>query len=270
VRPVTLITGASTGIGAELAHVFAENGHELVVVARSEDRLEALADAIAAKGGKRPIVLSLDLGRRDAVSKIAADLIMRGVEPKFVVNNAGFGLVGPATSLDRDEQLAMIDLNIRALTELSLAFVESLTRHRGGILNVASIAAFLPGPGMAVYYASKAYVLSFSEALHRELSKSGVRVTALCPGPVATEFQSRAGIRAGGIGETGILAVPARRVAELGYRGLMAGKRVVIAGAGNKLAVFFIRLIPNALLLPIIGRQMLDARDRASPSRPAL
>ena len=269
-RPVTLITGASSGIGAELAHVFAENGHELVVVARREERLEALADAIAAKGGKRPTVLSLDLCRRDAVSKIAADLIVRGLEPEYVVNDAGFGLVGPAAGLDRDEQLAMIDLNIRALTELSLAFVESLARHRGGILNLASIAGFLPGPGMAVYYASKAYVLSFTEALHRELAKAGVRVTTLCPGPVATEFQSRAGMRAGSIGETGILALSARRVAEIGYRGLMAGKRVVVAGAANRLALFFIRLVPNALLLPVVGSRMSDARSRSSPSRPAL
>ncbi len=138
--------------------------------------------------------LSVDLEKRDAVSSLAAELTARGVEPQIVVNNAGFGLVGRAAALGRDEQLAMIDLNIRALTELSLAFVDSLARHRGGILNVASVAAFMPGPGMAVYYASKAYVLSFSEALHQELSPRGIRVTALCPGPVPTEFQARAGI----------------------------------------------------------------------------
>jgi len=194
VRPVALITGASAGIGAELARVFAEHGHELVLVARREDRLAALADEIAAGGRQRPTFLRVDLERRDAVSGLAAELTSRGLEPQIVINNAAFGLVGRADKLSRDEQLAMIDLNVRALTELSLAFVESLARHRGGILNVASVAAFMPGPGMAVYYASKAFVLSFSEALHQELSERGVRVTTLCPGPVPTEFQARAGL----------------------------------------------------------------------------
>ena len=256
-KAITLITGASAGIGAELARVFAENGHELVLVARRRDRLDALADDIAAAGRPRPTVLTADLEQRDAVAGLAAELSSRGLEPAIVVNNAGFGLSGLAAALDRNEQLAMIDLNIRALTELSLAFVDSLARHRGGLLNVASVAAFLPGPGMAVYYASKAYVLSFTEALHRELSARGIKVTALCPGPVATEFQARAGISLDRSGD--ILALPAKRVAQLGYRGLMRGQRVVIAGAGNKVVVFLLRLIPNALLLPTVARRMRNA-----------
>jgi short-subunit dehydrogenase len=158
-RPVTLITGASAGIG-ELARVFAEHGHELALVARREHRLLELAEEIAAAGRPRPTVLSVDLERPGAASLLAAEFNARGLEPANVVNNAGFGLVGQAARLDRNEQLAMIDLNVRALTELSLAFVDSLARHRAGILNVASLAAFLPRPGMAVYYASKAYVLS--------------------------------------------------------------------------------------------------------------
>ena len=258
-RPVTLITGASSGIGAELAHVFAEHGHELVLTARREAELEALAGAIAAAGHARPLVLPLDLVQRDAVARLAAALTASGVEPDNVVNNAGFGLAGDAAALDRDDQLAMIDLNMRALTELSLAFADSLVRHRGGLLNVASIAGFLPGPGMAVYYASKAYVLSFSEALHQELKARGVRVTALCPGPVATGFQVRAGLRAGGIGEGGLLALPARRVAEIGYAGLVAGKRVVVAGLGNKLAVSFMGMMPHALLVPLAAYGMRRA-----------
>ena len=135
-----------------------------------------------------------DLQRGDAVRAIGDALAVQGVEPQFMVNNAGFGLLGTAVSLDRAEQLAMIDLNVRMLTELSLAFVDSLARHRGGILNVGSMAGFLPGPGMTVYYATKAFVLSFSEALHSELKWRGVRVTVLCPGPVPTEFAARAGI----------------------------------------------------------------------------
>ena len=185
-RPVTLITGASAGIGTALAHVFARNGHELVLIARRKERLEALSEEIAAKGHPRPLFLPVDLESRDAVERIEDMLIMLGLEPDVVVNNAGFGLVGESARLDRAEQLAMVDLNVRALTELSLAFVDSLERHRGGILNVASVAAYLPGPRMAIYYATKAYVLSFSEALHRELKPRGVRVTVLCPGPVPT------------------------------------------------------------------------------------
>jgi hypothetical protein len=262
-KPIALITGASAGIGAELARVFAEHGHELVLVARREARMAALAEEIAAGGRPRPTVLAVDLGQRDAVSQIAEALASRGLEPAIVVNNAGFGLTGPVAGLDRDEQLAMIDLNVRALTELSLAFVESLARHRGGILNVASVAAFLPGPGMAVYYASKAYVLSFSEALHRELAGRGVRVTALCPGPVPTEFQARAGWQAGAGGAAEqMLSLPAERVARIGYRGFMRGKRVVIAGTGNRIAVFLMRLVPNALLLPFIGQRMREMRRK--------
>jgi short-subunit dehydrogenase len=198
-------------------------------------------------------VLSVDLERRDAVSRIAAELAARGLEVANVVNNAGFGLIGPATGLSRDEQLGMVDLNVRALTELSLAFVEGLARHRGGILNVASVVAFMPGPGMAVYYASKAYVLSFSEALHQELAGRGIRVTALCPGPVPTEFQARAGLR-GGDRMQDVLSLSAVRVAQIGYDGFMRGRRVVVAGLGNRIAVFVLRLLPHGLLLPLMER----------------
>jgi hypothetical protein len=257
--PVTLVTGASSGIGAALARVFAANGHALVLIARREARLSALADEIAATGKPRPIVLPLDLARRDAVSQIAQALAERGLEPANVVNNAGFGLAGSAAALDRAEQLAMIDLDVRALTELSLAFVDSLARHRGGILNVASVAGFLPGPGMAVYYASKAYVLSFSEALHRELADRGVRVTALCPGPVPTEFQARAGLRLGTAER--ILTVSAEDVARAGYAGFMRGRRVVVPGLGSRLAAAIVRVVPNALLL-----RVADSRPRAVPA----
>jgi len=251
-KPVTLITGASAGIGAELARVFAKHGHELVLVARREDRLIALADEIAAAGRPRPAVLAIDLEQRDAAARIAAELSSRGLEPAIVVNNAGFGLAGAAVALGRDEQLGMIDLNIRALTELSLAFVDSLARHRGGILNVASIAAFLPGPGMAVYYASKAYVLSFSEALHHELLARGIRVTVLCPGPVDTEFQARAGITA--IAGSQFLACSADRVAAAGYSGLMRGQRVVVPGAGNKLVTMLPRILPRRFMMREVAR----------------
>src|SRR5882672_4116307 len=196
-RPVTVITGASAGIGVALARVFAKNGHALALVARRADRLNALAGEIAAAGGARPIVIAADLTQDGSAHRIGEALAAVGAEPQYMVNNAGFGLLGRAAERDRAEQLAMIDLNVRVLTELSLAFLESLARHRGGILNVGSLAGFLPGPGMAVYYASKAYVLSFSEALHSELAARGVRITVLCPGPVPTEFGARAGSKNG-------------------------------------------------------------------------
>jgi short-subunit dehydrogenase len=246
-RPVTLITGASAGIGSALAHVFARHGHELLLIARREQRLAELADAIAAQGHKRPLLLPLDLARPDAVERIDHALASLDVEPEYVVNNAGFGLFGAADALDLNEQLSMIDLNVRLLTDLSLAFIAVLQRRRGGILNVASVAGFLPGPGMAVYYASKAYVLSFSEALHRELKPRGVRVTVLCPGPVPTEFQGRAGVRT--TREQPLFTQSPERVAQEGYRGLMSGRRLVIPGFANKLVTFLLRLTPRHLAL---------------------
>jgi hypothetical protein len=257
-RPITLITGASAGIGAALAHEFAAHGHELVLVARREQALGALADAIAAKGANRPTVLRADLARADAVQGIAEALDQRGLEPDVVVNNAGFGLLGAADELDRAEQLAMVDLNVRVLTDLSLAFIDSLKRRRGGILNVASIAAFLPGPGMAVYYASKAYVLSFSEALHRELKPKGVRVTVLCPGPVPTGFQARAGMSDDALPR--ILTRSAEQVARDGYRGLMEGRRVVVPGSANRVVTTAVRFTPHRILLDLIARQQRGRR----------
>jgi short-subunit dehydrogenase len=249
-KPVTLITGASAGIGRALAHVFAANGHALALTARRAPQLQALADAIAAGGHSRPHVIAVDLARTGACARIEAELRAAGVEPQFVVNNAGFGLLGAAADLDRAEQLAIIDLNVRALTDLSLRFIDSLARHRGGLLNVASVAGFMPGPGMAVYHATKAYVLSFSEALHRELKPMGVRVTALCPGPVDTEFQARAGIP--GSYFPSRLARSAERVAREGYDGLMRGRRVVIPGTHNKVAALLPRLLPRGLMLSMV------------------
>jgi short-subunit dehydrogenase len=248
--PVTLITGASTGIGAALADVFAAQGHALVLVARREAQLTALADAIERRGLQRPQVMAVDLTQVGATSRIADELRRRGLEPEIVVNSAGFGLMGQATTLDRAEQLAMIDLNVRVLTDLSLRFLDGITRRRGGILNVASVASFMPGPGMAVYHATKAYALSFSEALHRELAPQGVRVTVLCPGPVATEFQARAGIPEGYFPR--ILARSAERVAREGYEGLMQGRRVVITGTGNRITAFLPRLLPRGVMLWLV------------------
>ncbi len=255
---VTLITGASAGIGTELARVFASNGHRVALVARRADRLKTLSGEITAAGGTAPIVISCDLEQSDAGDKIAGALAAEGVEVEFVVNNAGFGLFGNAIEMDRVEQLGIIALNIRAVTDLSLRFSDQLIRHRGGILNVGSIAGFLPGPGMAVYYASKAYVLSFSEALRRELAPRGVRVTVLCPGPVPSEFQARAGFAPGY--DSTVLNVSASDVALAGYRGLMANKRAVLPGLGIKIVPFLLRLFPRGFILGAVGLFQLRKR----------
>jgi hypothetical protein len=255
---VTLITGASAGIGAELARVFASNGHRLAIVARRADRLKALAAEIAASGRRAPIVIPCDLEAADAGDKIAQALAAEGLEVEFIVNNAGFGLMGQAVELDRPAQLGIVDVNVRALTDLSLRFADSVIRNRGGILNVASIAGFLPGPGMAVYYASKAYVLSFTEALRGELGPKGVRVTALCPGPVPTEFQDRAGFEPGF--DSAVLNVSAAKVADAAYRGLMANKRAVLPGFGIKLVPLMLRLFPRGFILAAVAKFQIRKR----------
>jgi short-subunit dehydrogenase len=255
---VTLITGASSGIGAELARIFASNGHRVALVARRTDRLETLAGEIVASGGAVPMVIPCDLEQPDAGDRIAATLAAADVEVEFVVNNAGFGKFGHAIKIDLSEQLGMVAVNIRAMTDLSLRFSDSLVRHRGGILNIGSIAGFMPGPGMAVYYASKAYVLSFTEALRGELGPLGVRVTALCPGPVPSEFQSRAGFKPGF--DSVILNVSAANVALAGYRGLMANKRAVMPGLGIKIVPVLLRLFPRGFVLAAVAKLQLRQR----------
>jgi short-subunit dehydrogenase len=256
-KPVTVITGASAGIGAALARVFAAHGHDLVIVARREAQLKAVADEIAASGRRRPHLMAIDLARWDAGGCIAEGLLAHGVEPMAVVNNAGFGCSGDAAALDREEQIEMIDLNVRAVTDMSLRFVDSLERNHGGILNVASIAGFLPGPGMAVYHATKAYVLSFTQALHEEFKPRGIRVTALCPGPVETEFQARAGIARDHFVRP--LVRTADRVARDGYDGFVQGRLVVVPGFHNWLATELPRVLPRALM------QVLSRAGQRSP-----
>lgn len=255
---VTLITGASAGIGAELARIFAANAHRVALVARRADRLETLAAEIRAKGGPEPIIIASDLGKSGSIDEIVARLAAAGVEVEYLVNNAGYGLFGRAVEMDREDQLGIIDVNIRALTDLSLRFAGSIAALRGGILNVASIAGFLPGPGMAVYYASKAYVLSLSEALHQELGKKGVRVTALCPGPVPTEFQIRAGFEPGL--DSMVLNVPPAEVARQAYHGLMNNKRLVIPGIGVKIVPFLLRFFPRGFVAAAVSGLQLRRR----------
>jgi short-subunit dehydrogenase len=257
-HPITLITGASSGIGVALARVFARNGHALALVARRKARLESLADEIERSSGKRPLVIVADLAKPDAPARIAQALAAAETEPQYVVNNAGFGLFGAAMERGRDDQLKMIDVNMRALTALSLLFTPSLERYRGGVLNVGSMAGFMPGPGMAVYYASKAYVRSFTDALHREWRRRGIRVTNLAPGPVPTEFGQRAGVRADTAPQ--LLTQSAERVAEAGYRALMRGRALAVPGALNRVAIALSRFAPTALLLSVIERRQAQRK----------
>jgi short-subunit dehydrogenase len=244
--PVCLITGASSGIGAALAREFARHGHTLVLTARRQAELDRLADEIARGGRPRPHVIAADIASEDGADALQRGLAERGLDVSILVNNAGFGLLGEAAKLDAHQQLSMIDLNVRALTDLTLRFIDSVSRHKGGILNVASIAGFLPGPGMTVYHASKAYAVSFSEALHAELAPQGVKVCALCPGPVPTGFLSRAGIPHDYFPR--FLARSADRVARAGYAGFMRGQRVVVPGLPNRVLTLLPRIIPRGLI----------------------
>ena len=256
-RPVALVTGASGGIGAALARVFARHGHDLALVARSADGLEALATEIAATGRARPLVIVADLAAPGGIGHVLDALAGAGAGVAILVNNAGYGLLGDVAAAEAGGQLGIVDLNVRALLDLTLRCLPDVRAARGRILNVASIASFMAGPGMAVYYASKAFVSAFSRALSEELKGSGVTVSVLHPGVTKTGFQARAGMIRAGMAGTGLdtmRGASALSVAEAGYAGLMAGRRAIVPGLGNKASALLLPLIPDAVLLPIIYR----------------
>jgi uncharacterized protein len=244
-----LVTGASSGIGAELARLLAADGYDVVVVARRATELEALA---ADLGGARVIVA--DLADQSSPAKLAAEV----PDVDVLVNNAGVGDYGPFSDADLAKTLAMIQLNVAALTELTRRYVPGmLARGHGRVLNVASTAAFQPGPLMAVYYATKAYVLSFSEAIAEELRGTGVTVTALCPGPTASGFQAGAAMERSRLVK-GRRLPSAAAVARAGYRALRRGDVVAVVGAGNKLLAASIRFTPRPVIRRLVKR-MQDA-----------
>jgi len=257
-RDVTLVTGASQGIGAELARALAAEGSDLALTARSAAALEALADVIAATGRPRPLVLVEDLAVPGAADRLAEALAAAGARATGLVNNAGYGLNGEVADLPRADQVGIIDLNVRALVDLTLRLLPDIIAARGRILNVASTAAFQPGPGMAVYYASKAFVLSFSEALAFELKPRGVTVTALCPGPTHSGFQARAGLDSALF--DAITPMPAATVAQDGVAALRRGQPVVISGLKNRIMAGLSPLMPRGLVLAAIAR--LQAKRR--------
>jgi uncharacterized protein len=253
-KETALITGASGGIGLDLTRLFARDGCDVVLVARSEEKLREIAAELTAKHGITAHVIASDLARPDAAAEIVKMLTDRGVTVDALVNNAGLGSSGPFLESDLRGELEMIQVNIVALTQLTKLLLPGMVaRRRGRILNVASTASFQPGPLMAVYYATKAYVLSFSEALAEELRNTGVTVTALCPGPTETAFAAVAGV---GTVRLFTLMKPASSaaVARTGYEAMKRGRRVVVHGLMNKLLTQSLRATPRRVVTLIVRK----------------
>jgi hypothetical protein len=246
-QPIALVTGASAGLGTDFARQLSADGARLLLVARRKERIDALAAEI---GNARAV--ALDLAESDAAQRLMADVAAHGEHVDLLVNNAGFGLAGRFAEQDGRRLRQMIDLNCSVLTDLAHAVLPGMIeRRRGGVLNVASTAAFQAGPGMAVYFASKAYVLSFTEALHEEVARHGIHVTALCPGPVTTEFAEVAGFAKAQLFNK--LGARSADVVAAALAGLDRNQAIVIPGALNKVGVQSGRLLPRAALRKIVG-----------------
>jgi hypothetical protein len=244
---VALITGASAGLGVEFARQLSKRGHRLVLAARRKERLDELAKEL---GNARAV--AIDLSKANAAAKLVVDIEAAGEEVELLVNNAGFGLIGQFAELDAKRLRQMIDLNVGTLTDLCRAIApQMIKRKSGGILNVASTAAFQPGPKMAVYFATKAFVLSVSEALHEELKPHGIHVTCLCPGPTRTEFGEVAGF--GGNGMFDRVAMESPEVVEAGLAGLDKNRAVIVPGLVNKAVAASTRFAPRSIVRKIAG-----------------
>jgi len=246
-KKIALITGASAGLGVEFARQLSKRGHRLVLAARRRERLESLAKEL---GNSRAV--AIDLSKANAAAKLIADIEAAGEQVEVLVNNAGFGLIGRFAKADARRARQMIDLNVGALIDLCRAVApRMIERKSGGILNVASTAAFQPGPNMAVYFATKAFVLSFTEALHEELKPHGVHVTCLCPGPTHTEFGEVAGFA--GSGAFDRVAMEAPEVVEAGLNALDKNHAVVVPGLLNKVVAASTRFAPRPIVRKIAG-----------------
>ena len=253
-RPLALITGASAGIGRELAREFPAHGYDLILTARRADELHKLADELTAAHGNVAHVIPADLSEPAAPASLYAEVEGRGHAVDVLVNNAGFGMHGRFAETDPGTFSAMLQLNVVALSELTRLFLPGMiARGRGRVLNVASIASFMPGPFMAGYYASKAYVRSLSEALSEELRGTGVTVSCLCPGPVHTEFASTAGMAGAKLFESPN-AMTAEPVARAGYRATVRGRRVCVPGFLNRTILFAVRFLPKFAVLKMVSR----------------
>lgn len=255
-----VVVGASRGIGRAIAKVAARERGAVVLVARSPEGLAAAAAEVREAGGEA-FTLELDLSAADASTQLQDFLSENGLVCDILVNSAGYGLRGAATTLPIDQQLGMIDLNIRSLSDLTLRFLPGmLTRGRGGVINLGSIAGFTAGPNMALYYASKGFVRSFSEALHQELRRTGVTVTCVAPGPVSTEFLEKSGANKALLFKV-LPKLSSAYVAECAWRGFKSGRRLVVPGISAKLAALTAALLPSAVLVPLIGRLQRRSGD---------
>jgi len=258
-----LITGASGGIGYELAKLFARDGHNLLLVSRDGAKLEQVAREIKAAHRVRCTIFAGDLAVPGSPDALYAEIKKAPFDIEVLVNNAGFGSLGPFHERPLEEQLEMIQLNVTSLAHLTrLVLPEMVTRGRGRVVNVASIAAYQPGPFMAVYYATKAFVVSFSEAIANELHGTGVKVTAICPGPTTTGFGKRAGAESSNLFQKR-MTMDAAAVARIGYEGMKRNKTVVITGGKNRLLVLGSRLVPRRLSANI-ARSLNEPRIRRS------
>lgn len=247
-----LVTGASMGIGVDLAECFAKDGYDLILTARSEPALREVAARLAEKYKIKATAIALDLGAIGAGAKLAGAIKAQGLSVDALVNNAGYGTAGAFAGSDAANQLGMVDLNVRALVELThIYWPDMLAKKRGGVLNVASTAAFQPGPLMAIYYATKAFVLSFSEALWKESQGTGVHVSCLCPGPTASNFRERAGTGKTRLSRVGT-PMSSASVAKMGYRAFQKNKRVMITGGRNKLLAGLAPFMPRGVLLSMV------------------
>jgi hypothetical protein len=259
-----LVTGSSSGIGADIARQLAGRGHGVTLVARREDRLQALAAELARDHHVRAEVVAADLTDPDSRRALPVEMERRGLTVDILVNNAGFTTMGPVHRADRDAELSMVRTNVEAVVDLCTLFAAGMvTRHRGAILNTASTAAFQPLPGQAVYGASKAFVLSYGRALGAELKGTGVTVTTLCPGPVETGFAEASGLsdEEASAALPKIMWVPADQVAKAAVDGLAAGRSVVIPGTVNRMAASAAQVIPKSWILPILTRQHPALQD---------
>ncbi len=248
-----LITGASAGIGVDLAECFAKDGYDLILTARSQGPLDEVAARLKATYGVNTHTIAQDLGAFGGGSAVAAAIAAKGLNVDVVVNNAGYGHAGALTSSDLPTQLGMIDLNVRALVELTYLYWDRmLANKRGGVLNVASTAAFQPGPLMANYYASKAYVLSFSEAMWEEARDTGVNVSCLCPGPTKSKFRERAGTDKTKLARDGAPVMSSAPVARAGYEAWKRNRRVIVTGGRNAFQAGMVKYLPRETLLKIV------------------
>jgi uncharacterized protein len=266
-KPMTVVTGASEGIGYALARRFAAAGHDLILVARRPELLTQAADRIRADFKVQAIAVPADITTPAAIPAIEATLAANRAYADVLVNGAGMGLAGPFIDHPPEAVLRLLDLNVRALTELMRHFLPGMrTRGRGGILNIASLGGYAPGPYQAVYYASKAYVLSLTEAVAAETAGAGVRVSALAPGPVNTGFHRKMGSERAFYRHL-VLPASAEAVAGAGYRGFALGLRVIVPGLLNPFLALAMRILPHRIVIPIIGRLLRPREAGKSDAR---